>query len=313
MFGLGGSGEVSGKVDVCIVGAGPAGMTAAVYAARKMLSVAVVTKDIGGQVSWTQGIENYMGFQFITGKELVAKFEEQVRQFPVTVVTDEVVGMQVKGKDFVLTTKGGRAIESRCVVVASGKKPRPLGVPNENRLIGRGVSYCATCDGPFFKGKDVAIIGGGNSAVQAAVEMSRIAKKVYIVSRSPWRADGMVADAAASITNIESRTRYAVEDILGDDRVEGLRIREMTTKEVTDLKVQGVFLEIGLEPNTGFARGMLALNGFGEVMVDCEGRTNVKGVFAAGDATQVRDKQIVVAAGEGAKAALSAYEYLTAL
>lgn len=303
---------MSGRVDVCVVGAGPAGMTAAVYAARKMLSVAVVTKDIGGQVSWTQGIENYMGFQFITGKELVAKFEEQVRQFPVAIVTDEVVGMQVKGKDFVLATKGGRSIEARTVIVASGKRPRPLGVPNEGRLVGRGVSYCATCDGPFFKGMDVAVIGGGNSAIQAATEMSRIASKVYVVSRSPWRADGMVADAAKSITNIEAKTRHVVVDIIGKDRVEGLRIKEMTTGEVTDLKVRGVFLEIGLEPNTGFARGTLALNGYGEVMVDCECRTNLKGVFAAGDVTQVRDKQIVVAAGEGAKAALSAYEYLTA-
>ena len=312
MFGLGGSGEVRGKVDVCVVGAGPAGMTAAVYAARKMLSVAVVTKDVGGQVSWTQGIENYMGFQFITGKELVAKFEEQVRQFPVAILTDEVVGMQVKGKDFVLATKGGRSIEARSVIVASGKRPRPLGVPNEGKLVGKGVSYCATCDGPFFRGMDVAVIGGGNSAVQAAVEMSRIASKVYVVSRSPWRADGIVADAANSITNIEAKTRNVVVDILGKDRVEGLRIKEMTTGEVSDLKVQGVFLEIGLEPNTGFARGTLALNGYGEGMGDCECRTNVKGVFAAGDVTQVRDKQIVVAAGEGAKAALSAYEYLTA-
>jgi len=313
MFSLGGSGEVEGKVDVCIVGAGPAGMTAAVYAARKMLSVALISRDIGGQVAWTMGIENYMGFQFITGKELVAKFEEQVRQFPVTVVIDEVVGIQTKGKEFVLNTKGGRAIEARSIIVASGKRPRSLGVPNETKLIGRGVSYCATCDGQFFAGKDVAVIGGGNSAVQTAVEMSRIAKKVYVVSRSPWKADGLVADAASSITNIETRTRFAVLDIVGEDKVEGLRVKEMTSGEVQELKVQGVFLEIGLDPNSGFVRGLLPLTGYGEVMVDCECRTTVKGVFAAGDVTQVRDKQMIVAAGEGAKAALSAYEYLTAL
>lgn len=313
MFSQGGPSEVGGKVDVCIVGAGPAGMTAAVYAARKALSVAVIAKDIGGQVAWTQGIENYMGFQFITGKELVAKFEEQVRQFPVAVVIDEVVGIQVKGKDFVLSTKGGRVIEARSVIVATGKHPKPLGVHDEGRLVGKGVSYCATCDGPFFKGMDVAVIGGGNSAVQAAVEMSRIARKVYIVSRSPWKADGLVADSASKATNIERRTRYSVVSIIGDNKVEGLRIKEMTTRDVEELKVQGVFLEIGLEPNSGFARGLLALTGYGEVMVDCECRTNIKGVFAAGDVTNAREKQIVIAAGDGAKAALSAYEYLTAL
>jgi alkyl hydroperoxide reductase subunit F len=143
--------------------------------------------------------------------------------------------------------------------------------------------------------------------------MSRIAKKVYVVSRSPWKADGLVADAASGITNIETRTRFAVLDIVGEDKVEGLRIKEMTSGEVQQLKVQGVFLEIGLDPNSGFVRGLLPLTGYGEVMVDCECRTTVKGVFAAGDVTQVRDKQMIVAAGEGAKAALSAYEYLTAL
>jgi len=303
-------GEVEGKVDVCIIGAGPAGMTAAVYAARKRLSTAIVTKDVGGQVAWTKDIENYMGYQYITGRELTGKFEEQVRQFPIPIVIDEVSEIKPGGGDFVVLTRGGRSISARTVVVASGKRPMTLGMPNEQRLIGRGVSYCSTCDGPLFSKKEVAIIGGGNSAVQAAVEMSGIANKVHLVSRSPWRADPVIVEKADRLPNLIKKMGFEPVDVLGDSTVQGLRIKDTRSRKTEDLSVQGVFLEIGLVPNSDFVKGFLDLNESGEILVDSNCRTKILGIFAAGDVTQVHDKQIVIAAGEGAKAALSVHEYL---
>lgn len=310
MFSLETPGEVEGKVDVCIVGAGPAGMTAAVYAARKRLSTAIVTKDVGGQVAWTKDIENYMGYQYITGRELTGKFEEQVRQFPIPIIIDEVSEIKPGGGDFVVLTRGGRSISTRTVIVASGKRPMALGMPNEQRLIGRGVSYCSTCDGPLFSKKDVAVIGGGNSAVQAAVEMSGIANKVHLVSRSPWRADPVIAEKADHLPNLVKKMGFEPVDVLGDSTVQGLRVKDARNGKTEDLSVQGVFLEIGLVPNSDFVKGFLDLNESGEILVDSNCRTKILGIFAAGDVTQVHDKQIVIAAGEGAKAALSVHEYL---
>jgi len=297
-------------VDVCIVGGGPAGLTAAVYVSRKKLSTAIITQDIGGQVAWTLGIENYMGYQYITGRELTAKFEEQVRQFPIPIVMDEVRKVEV-GKDvFSIETKGGRTIAARTVIVASGKRPKELGVPNEKKFIGRGLSYCATCDGPLFANMDVAVCGGGNSAVQAAIEMAQIAARVYLVSRNPLRADAVISDKADQLKNIVRKVGYEVVEVLGDKTVEMLRIRGKATGSEEELKIKGVFVEVGLNPNTEFLKGIVSLTEYGEVDVNCMCETNVPGLFAAGDVTNVHEKQIVVAAGEGAKAALSAHEYL---
>lgn len=310
MFTLEAPAEVEGTVDTLVIGAGPAGMTAAVYLARKKRSVIIVTKDVGGQVAWTIGIENYMGYQYITGRELTSKFEEQVRQFPTPIVTDEVKELRIAPEGFVVVTRGGREISARTVIVASGKRPRELGVPNERRLIGRGLSYCATCDGPLFAGQEVAICGGGNSAVQAAIEMAQIASKVYIISRSPWRADAVVAEKAERAANIEKRTGFVVLDVLGESRVDGIRIRNRESGVEETIQVKGVFVEIGLAPNTSFAKDLLKMNGSAEIEVNCRCETNVPGILAAGDVTDVFEKQIVVAAGEGAKAALSAHEFL---
>jgi len=310
MFSLGSPSEIEGTVDVCIVGAGPAGLTAAVYIARKKLSVGIVSKDMGGQVAWTLGIENYMGYQYITGRELVAKFEEQTHQYPIPVVMDEVVGLTMGNDLFTITTSGGRRIEAKTVIVASGKRPRELGVPNERRFVGRGLSYCATCDGPLFSGKDVAVIGGGNSAIQASIEMATVARKVYVVSRNPWRADTIVVEKADALANVVKLIGYEVIEIIGDKLVEGARIREKVSGTTKTIPVSGVFVEVGLDPNTGFLKGVAKLNQYGEIIVDPACRTNVPGLFAAGDVTTVHEKQIIVAAGEGAKAALSAHEYL---
>jgi len=310
MFGLGLPSEVEGIVDVAIIGGGPAGLTAAVYLARKKRPVAVITKELGGQVAWTLGIENYMGYQYITGKELTDKFVEQVQQFPIPVVTDEVVNVKVGKDGFTIVTAGGRSIDARTVIVASGKNPRELGIPDEKKFVGKGLSYCATCDGPLFSGTDVAVCGGGNSAVQAAIDMSQISSKVYIVSRSPWRADAVVVDRANAIRNLEKRTGYVVVGIVGEKSVEGLKVKEKATGKEEVIPVKGVFVEVGLDPNTRFLKGLVDLNEYGEVIVDCMCQTKVPGLYAAGDVTMVHEKQIVVAAGEGAKAALSAHEYL---
>lgn len=310
MLGLNTPAEVEGVVDVLIIGAGPAGMTAAVYIARKKRSVAIVTQDVGGQVAWTLGIENYMGYQYITGRELTAKFEEQVRQFPIPIVVDQVTELKKEGDLFVAKTAGERTVRGRTVIIASGKRPKELGVPNEKKLIGKGLSYCATCDGPLFSNMNVAIAGGGNSAVQAAIEMSQVASKVYIVSRNPWKADAVVVDKAERIDNLEKRVGYRVVEVLGENKVEGLRIRDDASGKEETLSVQGVFVEVGLAPNTAFVGDLLELNQYGEIVVDSQCGTQVPGLFAAGDVTIVHEKQIVVAAGEGAKAALSAHEYL---
>lgn len=293
-----------------IVGGGPAGFTAAVYIARKKRSVAIVTKELGGQVAWTLGIENYMGYQYITGKDLTDKFVDQVRQFPVPVVMDSVTELKVGKDSFTIVTSGGRMIEARTVIVATGKRPRELGIQNEKEFIGKGLSYCATCDGPLFAGKDVAVCGGGNSAVQAAIEMSQISSRVYVVSRNPWRADGVILDKANAIPNLEKKTGYDVLGVVGERSVEGLRIRDKATGKEEILPVKGVFVEVGLDPNSGFLKGIVDLNESGEVIVDCMCQTKVPGLYAAGDVTNVHEKQIIVAAGEGAKAALSAHEYL---
>jgi len=310
MFNLDVPAEIQGTVDCCIIGAGPAGMTAAVYLARKRLSAAIVTKEVGGQVAWTLGIENYMGYQYITGRELTSKFEEQVRQFPVPIVIDEVSEIKVSADQFTITTIGGRDITARTVIIASGKKPRQLGLPNEKNLIGRGLSYCATCDGPLFANTDVAVIGGGNSAVQAMIEMSHVAARVYNISRSPWRADAIIKEKAERLPNLDKRIGYDVVEVLGDNKVEGLRIRNRVSGNVEIISVKGIFVEIGLKPNSEFLKGVVNLNSRGEITVDCACETNVQGIFAAGDVTNVFEKQIVVAAGEGAKAALSAHQYL---
>lgn len=310
MFDLVTPSEIEGVVDIAIIGAGPAGMTAAVYAARKKLRIGIVTKDIGGQVAWTLGIENYPGYQFITGKELTEKFQEQVQQFSVPIVFDEVKSIEKAPDGFAIITAGGRRILARTVIVATGKRPRELGIANEKVLVGHGVSYCSTCDGPLFAGKAVAICGGGNSAVSAAIDMSGTASKVYLVSRGQLRSDAIVVEKLEHMPNVNKRTGFDVLEIIGDMTVRGLKIREKKSGAEEVLDVQGVFVEIGLDPNTDFVRGLLRLNDSNEIEVDGMCRTDVPGIYAAGDVTLVHEKQIVVAAGEGAKAALSAYEYL---
>lgn len=300
--------------DLVIVGGGPAGMTAAVYAARKKLNALLLTKDIGGQVNWTLGIENYMGYQFIEGPELIKKFEEQVKQFPLDVRTGQAVSSLVLvSQGFEIKTDSGETYQTRAAIIATGKRPRPLNVPGEDKFRGRGVTYCATCDGPLFAGMKVAVIGGGNSALEAVDDMIRIAEHVYMVSLTPLTGDQILIDRVKGASNLTIFVEHEVLEITGENMVNGIRVRDLKSGEERKLDVSGVFVEIGLIPNSELVKGVVALNRLGEIEVNCNNETSVPGLFAAGDVTNVPEKQIVVAAGEGAKAALQAHRYLQRL
>ena len=300
--------------DLVIIGAGPAGMTAAVYAARKRLKTLLVSKDLGGQLLWTAGVENYMGYQFITGPELMMKFTEQVKQFPIEQMIGKAVGgMAQTNGAFELMLDGGQKYEARAMIVATGKRPAQLGVPGEERLKGRGVTYCATCDGPVFAGQKVAIVGGGNSALEAVDDMVKIAEHVYLVSTTELTGDRTLIDKIGQAANLTTHLRHEVVEVHGEKMVEAVTIRNLKTGEQHTLDVGGVFIEIGLIPNSEFAEGVVRLNDVGEIVANCRCETSVPGVFASGDVTDVPDKQIVVAAGEGAKAALQAHRYLQRL
>ena len=300
--------------ELIIIGGGPAGMTAAVYAARKKLNTLLISYDIGGQVLWTAGIENYMGYQFIEGLELMKKFEEQVKQFPLDMKTGERVSKlsQTDG-GFEARTEKGESYSARAAIIATGKRPRQLNVPGEEKLKGRGVTYCAICDGPLFAGENVAIIGGGNSALEAAEDMVKIAEHIYLVSLTPLTGDQILIDKVKAASNLTMFLEHEVLEIKGEGRVEGIKIRDLHSKEEKELDVGGVFIEIGLIPNSEPFKGIVRLNRLGEIEINCANETSVLGLFAAGDVTNVPEKQIVVAAGEGAKAALKAHRYLQRL
>lgn len=279
-------------------------MTAAVYTARKRLKVLMLTKEFGGQPMWTMDIENYMGYQFITGPELMDKFDEQVRRFPIAIQYEEVTDLsQNTDGTFTVISDSGE-YQAQAVIIASGKRPRRLEVPGEAEFTGRGVSYCATCDGPLFTGKNVAVIGGGNSALQAAIEVSGVAAKVYLISLHGYTAEPIVIEKLKELAQpVIEFSGYTTTEVKGTQAVETLIITNNETKEQTELTVQGVFVEIGLLPNTEYCQGILNFNNYREVVTDCRARTNIPGLFAAGDVTNGPDKQIVIAAGDGAKAA----------
>ena len=297
--------------EIIIVGGGPAGMSASVYAARKRLNTLLITSDIGGQVNWTSGVENYLGYQFIEGADLIGKFQKQVNQFPI----DQKIGVkvsQIKKIDggFEVISESGEIFQGKAVVLASGKRPRLLNVEGEKELTGRGVTYCATCDGPVFAGQKVAVIGGGNSAIEAALDMVKVAEHVDMVSVTPLTGDPIMIEKLADAKNLTIYTNYQTEKILGQGLTEGIIIKEIKTGDTKQLDDIGIFVEIGLEPNSDMVKDLLKLNESGEVPINIACETEIPGFFAAGDVTIVPEKQIVIAAGEGAKAALQAHRYL---
>lgn len=288
-------------------------MTAAVYAARKKVNTLLLTTDIGGQANRTTGVENYMGYQFIEGFELMNKFSEQMKQFPIEVkIGIQVNSISKNANGFEIVTDG-QTFLSQTVIVASGKKPRSLNVTGEEQLVGRGVTYCAICDGPLFAGSKVAVVGGGNSALAAANDMIKIAEQIYLISVTPLTGDPVLIEKVRLAANLTIFEQNEVLEIKGDKFVKGIKIRDINTGDVIDLEVSGVFIEIGLMPNSTPVKGLVKLNQVGEIEVNCMSETSMPGIYAAGDVTDVPDKQIVIAAGEGAKAALEANRYLQKL
>lgn len=298
--------------DLIILGAGPAGMTAGVYAGRKMMNTLVITQDVGGQMLWTKDVENYMGFRYIPAQELIAKFNEQVEQFSNIELSLADPAQRVEKIDggFKVITRNGVEYTSYTVIVATGKKPRRLGVPGEEKLTGRGVAYCSTCDAPLFAGKNVAVAGGGNSAIEAVIELMALAKKVIVVNITPdWQADAILLNRVRESKNVEMISAHRVTEILGENKVEGVTIEPVSGGSPQNLQADGIFIEVGLSPNAKPVANLLELTPQGEIPVDCACRTAVEGLFAAGDVTTVPEKQIIISAGEGAKAALSAYRF----
>lgn len=300
--------------EMMIIGAGPAGLAAAVYAARKRLETLLVSGDIGGQINWTMGIENYLGYQFIEAPELIEKFQSQVSQFPI----DQKIGYQVsklkkiKG-GFEAVTESGDKYQSRAVVFATGKSPRKLNVPGETEFTGKGVTYCAVCDGPIFADQNVAVVGGGNSALEAVLDMVKIARHIDLVSLTPLNGDVILIEKLKGIKNLNIHLAHQTEKIEGKDFVSGMVIKGVESGKTKRLDVTGIFIEIGLIPNSAAVKGLIPLNRLDEVPVSCANETTADGLFAAGDVTAVPEKQIIIAAGEGAKAALQAHRYLQRL
>ncbi len=296
--------------DLIIIGAGPAGITASVYAARQRIHFLVLTKDIGGQAAWSGDVENYTGYQFVSGPDLAAKFEEHMRTFDFELHEDEaVLGVERKGDGTIIVKTGKGAYEARTLIIASGKKSRELKVPGENEFKNKGLTYCATCDGPLFAGKDVAVIGGGNSALDAVMQLMKIARHTTVINISPQLSgDAVMLGKILASPSVTVLNNARVTAIRGDAMVTGVTVRQGDTDQA--LAVKGVFVEIGLAPNTEFAAG-IEKNAFGEIKINSFNETNVPGIFAAGDVTDVPEKQIIIAAGEGSKAALRAFRYLS--
>lgn len=302
--------------DLIIIGGGPAGMTAGIYATRQKINTLLITKEFGGQMAKkVVPIENWPGEKQISGLELIQKFKEHLENFKIDIELDPVVRIEKINGTFKVSTEKGKNFESKTVIIASGKDPRQLKVPGEKEFLGKGVSYCPTCDAPIFKNKTVAVIGGGNSGFETAFLVSKWANKIYILEYGPEvKADVDNQEIAKKTGKIEVITNAAMKEITGEKFVNTIIYQDSKTKEEKKLDVEGVFVEVGLQPCSSFARDIVDCSETGEIKVDAETfQTKVPGLFAAGDVRTGKYKQIVLAAADGAKAALFASEYLKKL
>ena len=303
--------EPKHEYDVIVVGGGTAAISAAIYAVRKALDVLLVAKDLGGQITYTALVENYLGLPNIDGKEMAEQFVMHMEQFPIAEkIGTDVIKIKAKQKRFSVLTADKQEFFGKCIVYCAGKEYRKLGVPGEARFMGRGVAFCATCDAPLYKDKNVAVVGGGNSAFTAARDLLPFAREIHIIHRrDTFTADSALVKEIEHAENVTIHTDTLVKEFLGTERLTGLRIQS-GGKKLQDLNVDGVFLAIGLSPNTSPAAGLIELNDRGEIIIEKDNATSLPGFYAAGDVTDVPQKQIIIAAGEGAKAALGAYDYL---
>lgn len=298
--------------DLIIIGAGPAGLTAGLYAARAGMDVVLLEKMFaGGQAATTYLVENYPGFvEPIAGPELMANFENQARRYGLDIRYEEVLELDIAGAVKKVKTDGN-TYEAKAVILAMGANPRELGLEKERQFRGAGVSYCATCDGAFYKDKVVAVVGGGNTAVEDAVFLTRFARKVYLIHRrNELRATKAEQDKAFNNEKIHFIWNTVIEDIIGEQKVEGLKLKNNRTGEESQIEIDGLFVAIGTVPNSDIVKGLVAMDEYGYIITDENMKTSVEGVFAAGDVRKTPVRQIVTAAADGAIAAVMAEKYI---
>ena len=297
--------------DLIIIGAGPAGMTAAIYAVRREMKTLIIGREVGGQMVWANEIENYPGFAKIGSFELIDKIKRQVLDFGAELKEDEVKKIERTSEgNFILYTNK-ETFETKTVLIAMGLSPRRLAVPGEEEFNGKGVSYCANCDGPFYRDKSVAVIGGGNSALDAAEVMSKIANKVYLINRSEtFKAFDSLVNEVRNRSNIEIIVNASTKSINGNNKVENIKLLDNKTNEEKEIAVDGVFVEVGRLASTDLVDDFVERNAGGQILVSDVGETKTPGLFAAGDVTDCKFKQITVAMGQATSAALSAYQYI---
>lgn len=299
------------EYDILIVGGGPAGSAAAIYSARKGLKVAILTERIGGQVKDTVSIENLISVPQTTGNELADNLRTHIAQYPIDIFEHrQIIKVDVQEKKKTLTTTNGERFTAPAVIAASGASWRKLNVPGEAEHIGRGIAFCPHCDGPFYKGKQIAVVGGGNSGIEAAIDLAGICSKVTVLEfLDDLKADQVLQEKVKSLPNVEIFTSVQTLQVIGNgEKVSGIQIKDRKTEEVRIIELDGIFVQIGLAPNSGPFQDIVKTNRSGEIEIDNHCRTNVSGIYAAGDVSTVPFKQIIIAMGEGAKAALSAFD-----
>ena len=298
--------------DVLVVGGGPAGAAAAIYAARKGIRTGVVAERFGGQVMDTMAIENFISVKYTEGPKLVASLEEHVKEYDVDVMNLQRVAAVLPGENLhEVKMENGASLKAKTVIVATGARWREMNVPGEREFRGKGVAYCPHCDGPLFKGKRVAVIGGGNSGVEAAIDLAGIVAHVTLLEfAEDLRADAVLQKKLYSLPNVTVIKSAQTTEVTGSEKVDGLNYKDRVSGTEHRVELEGIFVQIGLLPNTDFLKGTVELSRFGEVVVDAKGQTSVPGIYAAGDCTTVPYKQIIIAMGEGAKASLSAFDHL---
>ena len=298
--------------DVLVVGGGPAGAAAAIYAARKGIRTGIAAERLGGQLLDTVGIENFISVKETQGHKLASGLEQHVTTYDVDVMNLQRAEALIPGEMIEVKLAGGASLKARSVIIATGARWREINVPGEREYRNRGVAYCPHCDGPLFKGKRVAVVGGGNSGVEAAIDLAGLVSHVTLIEFDPQlRADAVLTRKLMSLPNVSVVTSAQTTEVIGDgNKVVGLKYKDRSSGEIRDVELAGVFVQIGLVPNADWLKGTVKLSPRGEVEVDARGQTSVPGVFAAGDCTVVPYKQIVIAVGEGAKASLSAFDHL---
>lgn len=297
--------------DVLVVGGGPAGASAAIYAARKGIRTGIVSDRLGGQVNDTAGIENFISVKRTDGPKFVSSLEEHVKDYDIDVMNLQNA-KRLEKKDYVeIELENGAVLKGKSVILSTGARWRKIGVPGEDEFRNKGVAYCPHCDGPLFEGKHVAVIGGGNSGVEAAIDLAGIVKHVTVLEfASELKADSVLLDRLYSLPNVSVVKNAQTTEITGDDNVNGISYIDRETETEQHIELAGVFVQIGLLPNTDWLGDSVERNKFGEIVIDRSGATNVPGVFAAGDCTDDKNKQIIISMGSGANASLNAFDYL---